>query len=60
MRVYHISALTDTVDMELSVNEVRTLLKAIRSDKDQEPDLLTIGSQLFSISSMFRELANLA
>ena len=60
MRVYHISALTDTVDMELSVNEVRTLLKAIRSDKDQEPDLLNIGSQLFSISSMFRELANLA
>ena len=60
MRVYHIDALTDTVDMEMNVNEVRTLLKAIRSDKDQEAGLLNIGSQLFSISSMFRELENLA
>ena len=60
MRVYQIYAMDSTAVVELTVNEVRTLLKAIRSDKDQEPDLLTIGSQLYSISSMFRELDDLA
>lgn len=59
MRVYHIDALTETVDMEMNVKEVRTLLKAIGSKPEQETELLNIGSQLFSISSMFRELENL-
>lgn len=56
MRVYNIYAMDSTVVLELTLKEVRTLLKSIRSVKDQEPDLLTIGSQLFAISSMFREI----
>lgn len=55
MRLYQLDAKTQTADLQLSVNEVRTLLKAIRSDKDQEEDLLVIGSQLFSLSNMFHE-----
>lgn len=59
MRVYHIDALSETADLEMSVKEVRALMKAIFSVKDQEEDLLVIGSQLFSISSMFHELEDL-
>jgi hypothetical protein len=60
MRVHHIDALSETIDFEMNVKEVRTLMKAIFSVKDQKEDMLAIGSQLYSISSMFRELADLA
>ena len=59
MRLYQLDALTQTADLQLNVKEVRALMKAIFSVKDQEKDLLVIGSQLYSISSMFRELEDL-
>jgi hypothetical protein len=60
MKVHHIDALSETIDLEMNVKEVRALMKAIFSVKDQKEDLLAVGSQLYSISSMFRELADLA
>ena len=60
MRVHHIDALSETIDLEMNVKEVRSLLKLIFSEKDQKQDLLVIGSQFYSISSMFRDLSDLA
>lgn len=56
MKVHHMDALSETAELEINVKEVRALMKAIFSVKDQEEDLLVIGSQLYSISNMFREL----
>lgn len=60
MRVHHIDALSETIDLEMNVKEVRSLLKLIFSEKDQKQDLLVIGSQFYSISNMFRDLSDLA
>ena len=59
MKLYKLDALKQTADLQLNVKEVRALMKAIFSVTDQGEDLLVIGSQLYSISSMFHELEDL-
>ena len=59
MKLYKLDALKQTADLQLNVKEVRALMKAIFSVADQSEDLLVIGSQLYSISSMFHELEDL-